>query len=176
MVYRVGAVNTFTSRCELDSHADTIVAGSNTLRVSDEGHEVIVHGFSEEMGPTMAPVTTVATLWDHPETGQPYILLMNQALYFGDRVGTTLICPNQLRANGLRVDDVPQQFDPSSSHSIYDPESNIRIPLFIEGVASGFDSRKPTFDDYEMYDHIELTSPLPWEPSSGQLAEKEERK
>ena len=175
MVYRIGAVSVSDYRCELDSHADTVVAGANTLRVSDEGRQVIVHGYSEELESVTAPVTTVATLWDHPETGQPYILVMHEALYFGDRVGTTLICPNQLRANGLRVEDVPRQFDPSSSHSIYDPASNITIPLYIEGVASGFASRKPTLDEYEMYDHIELTSPTAWEPSSGELAEKEEK-
>ena len=99
MVYRIGAVSVSDYRCELDSHADTVVAGANTLRVSDEGRQVIVHGYSEEFESVTAPVTTVATLWDHPETGQPYILVMHEALYFGDQVGTTLICPNQLRAN-----------------------------------------------------------------------------
>ena len=48
MVYRIAAVSTSTLRCELDSHADTVVAGANTLRVSDDGREVIVHGYSEE--------------------------------------------------------------------------------------------------------------------------------
>ena len=45
----------------------------------------------------------------------------------------------------------------------------------IEGVASGFVSRKPTLEEYEEYEHIELTSPMTWEPSTGLLAKKESR-
>ena len=45
-IYRVASVNASDSRCELDSHADTCVAGSNTLRISDEGRQVTVHGYS----------------------------------------------------------------------------------------------------------------------------------
>ena len=86
-----------------------------------------------------------------------------------------LICPNQVRANGIKVEDVLRQFDPLSSHSIFDPKSKVRIPLTIEGVASGFVSRKPTLDEYEEYVLIELTSPMMWEPSAGLLAEKESR-
>ena len=111
-IYRLASVNASNPRCELDSHADTCVAGSNTLRVSDEGCEVTVHGYSDELAPMIAPVTMVATLWIHPETGQPYILVMHESLYFGDRMGTMLICPNQVRANGIKVEDVPRQFDP----------------------------------------------------------------
>ena len=68
-IYRVASVNASDPRCELDSHADTCVAGSNTLRVTDEGHEVTVHGYSDELAPMIAQVTMVATLWIHPETG-----------------------------------------------------------------------------------------------------------
>ena len=86
-IYRVASVNTSDSRCELDSYADTCVAGSNTLRVSDEGREVTVHGYSDELAPMITPVTMVTTLWIHPETRQPYILVMHESLYFGDRMG-----------------------------------------------------------------------------------------
>ena len=59
--YHVASVNTSNPRCELDSHADTCIAGSNTLRISDEGRQVTVHGYSDELAPMIAPVTTVAT-------------------------------------------------------------------------------------------------------------------
>ena len=49
------------------------------------------------------------------------------------------------------------------------------MPLTIEEVASGFVSRKPTLDEYEEYEHIELTSPMTCTPSAGLLAEKESR-
>ena len=113
-IYHVASVNASDPRWELDSHADTCVAGSNTLRVSDEGREVTVHGYSDELALMIAQVTTVTTLWIHTEMGQPYILVMHESLYFGDRMGTTLICPNQVRANGIKVEDVLRQFDPLS--------------------------------------------------------------
>ena len=112
--------------CELDSHADTCVAGRNTLLVSDEGRQVTVHPYSGEYKPIPdVSIATVATLWIHPTDGQPYILIINEALYFGDRVDVTLLNPNQLRANGIIVEDVPRQFDPKSSHSIYHPTATL---------------------------------------------------
>ncbi|KAI2511644.1 hypothetical protein MHU86_2710 [Fragilaria crotonensis] len=96
------------TRTELDSHADTCVAGRNTLLVSDEGRQVTVHPYSGEYKPIPdVSIATVATLWIHPTDGQPYILIINEALYFGDRVDVTLLNPNQLRANGVTVEDVP---------------------------------------------------------------------
>ena len=35
-------------------------------------------------------------------------------------------------------------------------------------------SRKPTWAEYEQYPHIELTSPMRWDPSSDEFAKKEE--
>jgi hypothetical protein len=52
------------------------------------------------------------------ETGEVIVLVMNEALYFGDRLDHTLICPNQLRSFGIVVDDTPKQFSPTSTHSI----------------------------------------------------------
>jgi hypothetical protein len=164
------------TRTELDSHADTCVAGRNTLLVSDEGRQVTVHPYSGEYKPIQdVSIATVATLWIHPTNGQPYILIINEALYFGDRVDVTLLNPNQLRANGVIVEDVPRQFDPKSSHSIYHPTAKLRIPLSLDGISSGFVSRKPIWwEEYEQYPHVELTSPMRWDPSSDQFAKKEE--
>ena len=162
-------------RTELDSHADTCVAGRNTLLVSDDGRQVTVHPYSGEYKPIQdVSIATVATMWIHPQNGQPYILIIHEALYFGDRVDVTLLNPNQLRANGVTVEDVPRQFDTKSSHSIYHPTAKLRIPLSLDGISSGFVSRKPTWSEYEQYPHVELTSPMRWDPSSDQFAKKEE--
>ncbi|KAI2502898.1 Reverse transcriptase (RNA-dependent DNA polymerase) [Fragilaria crotonensis] len=126
-------------RTELDSHADTCVAGRNTLLLSDEGRQVTVHPYSGEYKPIQdVSIATVATMWIHPQNGQPYILIIHEALYFGDRVDVTLLNPNQLRANGVIVEDVPRQFDSKSSHSIYLPTAKLRIPLSLDGISSGF--------------------------------------
>ena len=84
-----------------------------------------IHGYSDELAPMIVPVMTVATLWIHPVTGQPYILVMHESLYFGDRMGMMLICPNQVTANRIKVEDVPRQFDPLYFHPIFDLKSKI---------------------------------------------------
>ena len=178
-VFRVSAskpnADDVDTRTELDSHADTCVAGRNTLLISDDGRQVTVHPYSGEYKPIQdVSIATVATMWIHPDDGQPYILVIHEALYFGDRVDVTLLNPNQLRANGVKVEDVPRQFDPKSSHSIYHPTAKLRIPLSLDGISSGFVSRKPTWAEYEQYPHIELTSPMRWDPSSDEFAKKEE--
>ena len=67
-------------------------------------------------------IGTAAIAWTNL-SGQTYILRLNQALLFGDRLDHSLLCPNQPRFFGHKVDDVPVQFDRGSTHSIlfYDP-------------------------------------------------------
>ncbi len=56
------------TRTELDSHAETCVAGRNTLLVSDDGRRVTVHPYSSEYKPIQdVSIATVATLWIHPD-------------------------------------------------------------------------------------------------------------
>jgi hypothetical protein len=74
-------------------------------------------------------------------SGYGYI---NKALYFGDKMSHTLLCPNQLRAYGWKVQDVPKQFDAESAHAIIDPTGTFRMPLEMSGVISYLPTRKPT--------------------------------
>jgi hypothetical protein len=52
-----------------------------------------------------------------------------------------------MRAFGVTVDDTPQQHDARSSHAIAVEVD--RIPLFLDGVISYFESRKPSDDEKE---------------------------
>jgi hypothetical protein len=137
-----------TTRCELDSHADTCVAGANCLVVVDDGRTANVYPYNEDYKPEKSiPIGTVATLWDCPKTGQTYVLIIHEALYFGDKLPDTLLTPNQLQAHGLKVDKVPKQYDSKSNHSISSfpkPDRDVHIPLELSGVISGFETRKPT--------------------------------
>ena len=93
------------------------------------------------------PIVQAGAAYDDPSTGEIIILIINQGLYFGDSLPNSLINPNQMRANGLEVDDVPKHLlrDPSkSTHSIYIPDHDIRLPLAIRGVISYLPIRKPT--------------------------------
>ena len=164
-------------RCELDSHADTCVAGSNALEIEHiDGRTVTVSPYSDEYEPKSGiHISTVAYLWEDPDSGKAYILIVHEALYFGDQLMNSLLNPNQIRDNGIGVDDVPRQFEKTSSHSIHIPEHDLTIPLTLNGVISGFECQKPTWEEYMMNPKIELTSSRIWNPSSADFADKERR-
>ena len=85
------------NRTELDSHADTCVAGANMTPLWYSDCQVCVSPFIGKYQPlSNVPIASIATTCDHPETGETYLLIMNEALYFGDRMNHSLLCPNQL--------------------------------------------------------------------------------
>ena len=158
-------------RLELDSHADTCVAGSNCLYLSSSGRSVTVSGFSSELVPiSNIDVATVATAYTSPVNGRTIILIINECLYFGDRMGHSLLNPNQLQNFGVLVRDVPLQFQESSTHSIFLPGPALDLPLEMEGVISYLYTRKPTQQEMAECEHYVLTSDEPWEPGAARFA------
>ena len=112
-------------RAELDSHADTGVGGTNTLMIHDTGQRATVVGFSPSSeSHEDIPIGTVVGAYDCPETGQTFILVWNQWLYFGERLPHSLINLNQLRYAGHKVFDTPTQFDMESPHAIRTPKES----------------------------------------------------
>jgi hypothetical protein len=98
----------FEARNELDTRADTICAGANFLCVRPTGMMCSVKGFHQSFAPIHEiPVATVATAWDDPESGQTFILIIHQALYFRRQLDHSLINPNQIRVTGIPVCDDP---------------------------------------------------------------------
>ena len=98
-----------TNTSELDSHADTCCAGPNIQVVSLEDYTVCVKTFSDEYEAMPdIKVGTAETVYTHPSTGEAYILVINQALIFGSKLQNSLLTPNQMRANGVTVCDVPK--------------------------------------------------------------------
>jgi hypothetical protein len=49
------------------------------------------------------PIGSAATRWINPENGEPLLLFFNEALFFGQKMQNTLLCPNQVRSNGVEV-------------------------------------------------------------------------
>jgi hypothetical protein len=65
------------------------------------------------------PIVKAALAYDDAETGETFILNINQALYFGSKVAHVLLNPNQMRSNGIIVEDVPRHLSRGlSTHSI----------------------------------------------------------
>jgi hypothetical protein len=87
----------------------------------------------------------------------------------------SLLCPNQMRANGVIVDDLPVHLSPErkSTHSIYIPDSDVRLPLKLHGCLSYIPTRLPTTEEIESKTWVILTNEIEWDPYSPSFEEME---
>ena len=93
----------------LDSHADTSVIGANCHVISYTDKLCQVAPYHSDYATKQdIPIVQAGAAYDDPSTGETIILIINQGLYFGDSLPNSLINPNQMRAKGLEVDDVPK--------------------------------------------------------------------
>ena len=149
-------------KCELDSHADTTVAGANCTVLHFTGQECDVSPFRDDYEPiSKVKICHAATAWQSPHTGQVYILVFNEALWMGDSMSHSLINPNQLRHFGTQVQDNPTSNKPLS---IITEDSGFAMDLKMAGTIVYADTFTPTDEDLSKYPHIQLTSENPWDP------------
>jgi hypothetical protein len=152
---------------------DTCVGGENCILLEDSRETATVHSFSGERKPFASiPIGIIATSWTDDGTGETFVLQFPESFYFGDRLPHSLLCPNQLRTHGVRVEDTPRQFDTLSSHLIV--VEGLKIPLYLYGVISYFESRKPSEDELENCRRITLTSDSSWDPNAASFAKQEQ--
>jgi hypothetical protein len=158
-------------RCEMDSHADTCVAGSNRAVLEFTGRTTDVEAYSPDYTSKTTPIATVSMAYDCPSSGATFVFIINEALYFGDSLHFTLRSSNQLRDNDLHVDERHRQHAPDSIFDIFVPSTPLRIPFSLEGVIAGLETRPPAkqeLDDTTL--HLELTSDIEWTPGSFALS------
>jgi len=131
--------------------------------------ECEVSGFSPELGVhNRIPVATVGSLWVNPADGQHFILVLHEALYFGNELDHLLINPNQIRSHLCDiVQDNP--FDPRPI-GIQVESHSVQIPFVTKGTTIYYESTKPSKEDLERYPQMVLTSDTPWLPSAIQLS------
>jgi len=141
---------------------------------------VTVSGFLEKLKAlTNILIATVATVWECPKTLESFLLIVNEALYFGKKLKTSLLCPNQLRNHGLLVHDTLTQYDRKSTHSIR-TEKGTEMPLEMDGVISFLRMQKPMVEEVQDFgkgiglQSIILTSDCVWEPYSKDFTAREE--
>ena len=102
---------TFDGRVDLDSHADTFVAGRNCLCLSFTERVCDVLPYSDEYdAKTGVPIVTVATGYT-AASGARFILIFNESLWIPE-LENSLMNPNQLRHFGIEVQDNPFHKDP----------------------------------------------------------------
>jgi hypothetical protein len=139
------------------------------------GRSAEVEAYSPDYPSKQIPIATVATAYDCPTSGATYVIIINEALYFGDFLPFSLLSPNQLRDNDVHVDKRHRQHAPDSTFGILVPSEPLRIPFTLEGVVAGFDPRPPTQDELDNTAlHVELTSDVEWIPHAFALSLAEE--
>ena len=94
-------------------------------------------------------------------------------MFFGARLPTSLINPNQVRATGHVVDECPKQFDKESRHGIV-TSCGLEINLEMNGVISFIPMRKPTDKEIAECTRVEMTSAMRWDPHSQSFEKAEE--
>jgi hypothetical protein len=84
-----------TNFLELDSHADTTCARANSRIIEYTNQVCHVSAFSKHYGKLdNVPIVKAGTVYDSP-TGETFILVLGQAIYLGDYIAHSLLCPNR---------------------------------------------------------------------------------
>jgi hypothetical protein len=111
------------------------------------------------------PIVTAATAYTDQNTGEVFIIVINEALWFGDSLSNSLINPNQLRFAGVHVQDNP--FD---SAPLAIATADLTIPLLTQGTTIYFSTNAPSQHELDKYPHVHLTLDSEWDPHSVRLS------
>ena len=128
-----------TGQSELDSHADNIALGKNSIIMGYTGHECDVLPYTDTYESIKKiPIVTGETGYTSPIIDQQSILIFNDVLLLGDKMQHTLINPNQLRHFGLILKDYNYAKDEIMRIEVEDGE--LVIPLQSNGTVIYFDT------------------------------------
>ena len=148
---------------ECDTNADTCCLGKNFIISQYTTRSSDVYAYDKSYEPIEnVPIVTGMTAYDDDATGQTYILVFHEALYYGNKLDHSLINPNQLRNYGIKVNDNP--YDRSNSLGII-ANDEVLIQMHTRGTKIQFGTRVPTTQELNECLKIDMTSPIPWEPS-----------
>ena len=157
-----------SGRCELDSHADTCVAGANFVICVFDGMTCEVSPYTDSYEAMKdVPIVGAATAWTNADTGETHILYFNQILWYGRKMPMSLLNPNQMRYFGHSIcDDVT---DRNREFGILLEEYAMTIPFTMSGTTVYFESRVPSQWELENCNTIIMTDES-WDPTTISLA------
>ena len=151
------------STSEMDSHADTGVAGANFYPLAFTGEVFDVSPFSETYeATTNISIATCATVVTDPDTGKKYLLVFLQMLWFGSSMPISLIQPNQCCAFGVEICDDPTDSSPSLGMQL---SEDFLLPFQANGPTMLFTSRCTTREEIGRLPHF-VVNEDDWDPSS----------
>ena len=137
-----------------------IVLGSESFVFEWSGRTCKVNPFTSTLGSmSNVPIVDGAIAYDCPYTHMTYILLCRNALYIPS-MRDNLIPPFIVRESGATVNDTAKIHceDPSPDHHcIIFADSDLRIPLNLNGTFSFFHTRMPTQEELQDCEKIFIT-------------------
>ena len=154
----------YDGRIELDTHADTFVAGRNCLLMHYTERVCDVMPYSDEYEARKGvPIVQVAT-GHTAANGQRTILIFNETLWMPE-MQHSLMNPNQLRHFGVNVQDNPYHSSPMMINKNTNDEEFVAC-LQSAGTNIFLDTWTPSERDLQDYPHVVLTSDKLWDPHS----------
>ena len=135
--------------------------------LSTTGQTCDVKGFHDEFEAIKdVPIARVATAYKDTD-GNTYILVINEALFFGQSMDHSLINPNQIRHFGIPVSD--NAYDGASDFGI--DHEDLFIPFETKGSVVFFETYVPSDHDLEHNPHIVLTDgDTEWDPNNIEMS------
>ena len=162
-----------TAANECDTNADTCCLGKNFVILEYTQRTADVYAYDKAIKPLQnVPIVTGATAWDDPITGETYIIVVNEALYYGTKLDHSLINPNQIRAFGLSFWDNP--FDTEKGLCI-DLDDVTTIQLKTKGTKIFFETRAPSERELRDCHRIDVTSKREWNPENVTMSKVQTR-
>ena len=149
-----GQAQITSGRIELDSHADTIVAGANYIIMEYTGKACDVSPYrGDYKSVTNISIVHAATAWQSPHTGQTYILVFHEVLWMGCHMNHSLINPNQLRTK------VREQDDPTSDRPllIITEDNSFCMELMMDGTVIYGLTTTPSEHELQNCPHVVLS-------------------
>ena len=114
------------------------------------------------------PIVSGSTAYDDLGTNTTYILVVNEDLYYGNKLEHSLINPNQVRAYGIDFWDNP--FDRQRGLTIA-LNDEVKIPMQEMGTNILYKTRVPTELEIWTCKYTTMTSPQKWETSQVNMSE-----
>ena len=138
------SINSDKTRLELGSHTDTTVLEKCCLVVHDFYRPVNVTIYYPEYGSKVCCTVTGVLAYNHPQTGKPYLFVINQAIHL-DHLEHHLVCKMQCRKNWIKINETSKYQSKAPDKStdalqveyLSDEEGGIlTIPSQLSGVTS----------------------------------------
>ena len=156
---------------EWDSNADTCCLGANFIVLSYTQRIAEVYPYNPTLPSVKVPIVSGATAYDCPDTGETFVFVVNEGLYYSTKLDHSLFNQMQIRGHGIPVWDNP--YDQEWPLGMEIPQ--VFVPFHTNGIKVQFKTRAPTAHELENCLHINLTSRTPWNPQEITISETNTR-